>query len=124
MEIVSIVLQSLLALMFLMAGFGKASGNKMHVENFDKWRLPQWFRVLTGLVQLAAVVLLIVGYWDPSWVAAGALILSLVAIGGILTHVRAKDSFQQTFMILLLGIVAFVLLGLEWSHLADFPGFE
>lgn len=124
MDIVSIVLQSLLALMFLMAGFGKVSGNKMHVDNFDKWRLPQWFRVFTGLVQLAAAAMLIIGYWDPSWVAVGALLLGAVAIGGVLTHLRAKDPFGQTFMILLLGVVAFVLLGLEWSSLADFPGFE
>lgn len=32
MTIFSIVLQSLLALMFLMAGFGKVTGSKMHVE--------------------------------------------------------------------------------------------
>lgn len=34
MNIVSIVLQSLLILAFVMAGSGKVAGSKMHVDNF------------------------------------------------------------------------------------------
>ncbi len=96
MNIFSIVLQSLLALAFLMAGLGKVSGSKMHVENFKKWRMPQWFRVVTGLIEFVSAAALIIGFWEPSWVAAGALVIGITAIGGILTHVRAKDSLKDT----------------------------
>jgi len=124
MEIVVIVLQSLLALMFLMAGMGKTTGSKLHVEAFKQWGLPQWFRVVTGLVELLAAVALIIGFWEPSWTAAGALALGIVGIGGTLTHIRAKDTFKQTFMILLLGILAVVLFFLTMSDLSSFPGLE
>jgi uncharacterized membrane protein YphA (DoxX/SURF4 family) len=124
MTVFSIILQSVLALMFLMAGMGKVSGSKMHVEGFKHWRLPQWFRIVTGIVELAGAVALIVGYWEPSWVALGALILGITGIGGILTHIRVKDPFKQTFMILFLAIIAIVLFALNASDLSDFPGFN
>jgi putative oxidoreductase len=108
MAILSFILQGLLALMFLMAGLGKITGSKMHVEGFKHWGLPQWFRVVTGLVELVGAVALIIGFWTPSWTAVGALLLGVTAIGGILTHLRVKDSFKQTFPIIFLAALAVV----------------
>lgn len=124
MNIVVHILQSILALMFLMAGTGKMFGSKMHVEGFKHWQLPQWFRVVTGVVEFAAAVALIIGYWEPSWLAAGALLLGITAIGGSITHIRVKDTFKQTMPIVLLGVLAFALFFLTMSDLADFPGFQ
>jgi putative oxidoreductase len=124
MEILSIVLQILLILMFLMAGLGKIIGSKMHIEGFNHWRLPQWFRVVTGIVEFAAAVALIIGFWEQSWVAIGALILGVTAIGGIITHMRVKDSLKQTFPIIFLGILSFILLIINISELSNFPGFK
>lgn len=104
------ILQGLLIVMFLMAGVGKTVGLQMHKESFDKWRFPQWFRVVTGLVEVAGAVLLIIGFWNTTSGIAGALLLGLTAIGGVLTHIRAKDSIKETFAIILLGIIAFILL--------------
>lgn len=59
MDILAYVLQGLLTLMFLMAEYGKATGSKMHVEGFKHWRLPQWFRVVTGIVELVGAAALI-----------------------------------------------------------------
>ncbi|NYE04185.1 putative membrane protein YphA (DoxX/SURF4 family) [Bacillus niacini] len=110
MEILTYVLQGILALMFLMAGFGKVTGSKMHVEAFTHWKLPQWFRVVTGLVELAGAVLLIVGYWYSTSAMAGSLLLGITGVGGIITHIRVKDSFKDTSMILFLAILSFVVL--------------
>ena len=120
----SIVLQSLLALMFLMAGLGKIAGSKMHVEGFKHWKLPQWFRIVTGIVELVGATALVVGYWESSSVALGALILGITGIGGIITHIRVKDSFKQTFMILFLAVISIVLFAMNASEFADFPGFK
>ncbi|WAH35961.1 DoxX family protein [Alicyclobacillus dauci] len=110
MTILRWVLEAILILMFLMAGFGKVAGSKMHREGFEHWRLPQWFRVVTGLVELIGAALLIIGFWHKDFVIAGALVLGVTAIGGIITHLRVKDSFKDMSMILLLGIISFVLL--------------
>jgi putative oxidoreductase len=124
MNVLTIVLQSLLGLAFLMAGVGKIFGSQMHVDGFKHWRLPQWFRIVTGLVELVGAVSLIIGFWEPSWIAAGALLLGVTCIGGVLTHIRVKDSFKQTFPIILLGILSFILFFITLSDLSGFPGFK
>lgn len=108
MEIATYLLQGILVLMFLMAGFGKVTGSKMHVEGFKHWRLPQWFRVVTGIVELAGAILLIIGYWSPTYALVGAFLLGCTGIGGVLTHIRVKDSFKATSTILFLGILAWI----------------
>lgn len=124
MEILSIVLQSLLILAFFFAAAGKMMGTRMHVDNFNHWRLPQWFRIITGSLENLGVAALIIGFWEPSWVAAGALLLSVISIGGIITHIRAKDSFKQTSSIIFLGILSVGLFVLNYSELLNFPGFN
>lgn len=96
--------------MFLIAGFGKVIGSKMHREGFDHYQLPQWCRVITGVVELIGVVFLIVGFWQYNFLIAGALLFGVVGIGGTITHIRVKDGFKDTFLIVLLGIIAFLLL--------------
>ncbi|WP_025785291.1 DoxX family protein [Sporosarcina sp. D27] len=108
MEIILNVLQGVLIFLFLFAGFGKVTGSQMHIENFNTWGLPQWFRVVTGIIEVAGAALLIIGYWVPISVLIGALLLGITGVGGILTHIRMKDSFKETAMILLLTILSFI----------------
>jgi len=106
------VLQGLLAAMFVMASLGKVSGAKAQKDTFNHLRLPQWFRWITGLVELVGAALLIAGYWNTDLTKAGALVIGITAIGGTAAHLRVKDGMKQTFMIVLLGIIAFVIVGL------------
>ncbi|WP_138751328.1 DoxX family protein [Paenibacillus sinopodophylli] len=110
MAILSWILQGLLAVMFIMAGSGKTMGSKMHVEAFTKWGLPQWFRIITGVVELAAAILLIAGFWIEGAAILGAAISIAVGFGGVVTHIRVKDTFKDTAMIAILGILSIILL--------------
>ena len=110
MTILAWILQGLLALMFLMAGVQKVAGSKMHTEAFQKWGYPQWFRVVTGVIELGAAILLIGGFWNETAAIIGAAILVAVGIGGVITHIRIKDTMKDTAMIGVLGILALALL--------------
>ena len=110
MTILTWGLQGILALLFLMAGVQKAFGSKMHTEAFAKWGYPQWFRVVTGIVDFAAVVLLIIGFWVDGATTLGAAILIAIGIGGVITHIKVQDTLKDTAMIEILGILALVLL--------------
>lgn len=110
MEIFGWVVQGLLAVAFLMAGLGKLFGSEMHKKSFEHWRLPQWFRVVTGLVETIAAVLLIVGFWYYTALISGAWLLVVVGFGGVITHARVRDSFKDTLTITVLGILAIILL--------------
>jgi putative oxidoreductase len=121
LNILAIVLQALLGLVFLMAAFGKISGQKMHVDSFTKWGFPQWFRVMTGLVELVGAVGFIVGIWTNSWAAVAGLLLAITMLIAMLVHVKIKDPLKDTFPSIVLFILSLVVLLLQWSELSQFP---
>ena len=101
MLILTIVLQSWL--LFSMAFFGgsKIAGAKHQVELFDSIQRPQWFRVVTGYVQLIGCIGLIIGYWYPgiaAWAGIGIGIMMLLAC---LSHLRVKHPFGKMIPALL-----------------------
>lgn len=62
MLIVQWILQFVLAAIFLLSSSGKLKGSKMHKKSFEEWGMPQSFRVITGMVELIAAILVIVCY--------------------------------------------------------------
>jgi putative oxidoreductase len=75
--------RGLLALAFAAAGTAKLYGVPMLVEEFEHIGLEQWFRYLTGTLEILGAVLIII----PSTVAFGAALLCCIMIGAIFTHV-------------------------------------
>src|SRR3981081_3014173 len=66
MIIISVILQSFLLVSMTFGGGGRLAGAKSFVEMFESIELPQWFRVVTGLVQLTGAAGLVIGYWYPA----------------------------------------------------------
>ena len=75
-------LQIVSAALFLFAGALKLTGAPMMVQMFDTIGLGQWFRYVTGSLEVISAVLLLV----PSLARFGALALSVTMVGAILTH--------------------------------------
>ena len=75
-------LQIVSAGMFLLAGALKLTGNPMMVQMFGAIGLGQWFRYLTGTIEVAGAVVLLV----PAVSAYGAAALAATMVGAILTH--------------------------------------
>ena len=71
MYIVFVILQSFLLVSMTFGGASKLAGSKNFVEMFDSLKLPQWFRVVTGIVQLAGAAGLVIGYWYMEVAAMG-----------------------------------------------------
>src|SRR5258705_5313364 len=82
-NIVLWVLQIAAAGMFLMVGFLKLSGNAQLVGLFEAIGLEQWFRYLTGTLEVAGALLLVI----PRTSGLGALMLAGVMTGAVVTHV-------------------------------------
>jgi uncharacterized membrane protein YphA (DoxX/SURF4 family) len=76
------ILQGLAAAAFLMAGAAKLSGQPVMVEMFDKVGLGQWFRYLTGSIEVVSAILLLVPKLTP--VGAGLLVCTMT--GAVITH--------------------------------------
>ena len=75
-------LQIVSAALFLFSGALKLTGAPMMVQMFDTIGLGQWFRYLTGGLEVISAVLLLV----PSLARFGALALAVTMVGAILTH--------------------------------------
>ena len=124
MHIVMIVMQTFLIFMFLMASFRKLTGDKTAIEEFKTLRLPQWFRVFTGVYELVTAAALIIGYWDTGWIALGSLLIAIFAIVGTLAMVRVKEPFKNMIMIIVIAVFAIILFLNNVSELSNFPGFN
>src|SRR5216684_2613977 len=77
------VLQIAAAGMFLMVGFLKLSGDARLIGLFQAIGLGQWFRYLTGTLEVAGALLLLI----PRTSGLGALMLAGVMTGAVVTHV-------------------------------------
>lgn len=68
--------------MFFTARYPKLLGDPQAVEGFETIGLGQWFRYLTGLVEVVSAILLLI----PATAGIGALLLIATMIGSIVTH--------------------------------------
>ena len=90
--------------MFLMVGFLKLSGDPQMVGLFDAIGLGQWFRYLTGSLEVLGAILLLV----PRLSGLGALLLVGVMLGAVPTHLFVVGGSPLSAIILLIvtGVVA------------------
>jgi uncharacterized membrane protein YphA (DoxX/SURF4 family) len=98
------ILQIGAAGMFLMAGFSKLSGNPLMVGMFDAIGLGQWFRYLTGALEVAGAVLLLI----PRLSGLGALLLVGVMLGAVATHlfIIGGSPLMAIILLVVTGVVA------------------
>ncbi|WP_408006337.1 DoxX family protein [Pseudalkalibacillus sp. A8] len=109
MTVISIILQSLLAAYFVFSGIVKVIGAKYWTDIFVNLKLPQWFRVVTGIVQLIGAAALVIGYWIEGAVVLAGIWLGVTMLMACLAHFRVKDPFGKTapalvFLVLVLTL--------------------
>lgn len=77
------ILQIGAAAMFLKAGSAKLTGDPLMVGLFNAIGFGQWFRFLTGALEVAGAIALAI----PAAAVYGAVVLTFVMAGAVLTHV-------------------------------------
>lgn len=109
--VLSIILQVLLGLGFMMFGYQKFVSEDMK-QGFHYFGYGDGFRIFTGLFEVAAGMLMLVGIWVPVLALVGGIMVVMTMIGAIGTHVKMKDAVKNMMMpivLLLLGAVVVVL---------------
>jgi uncharacterized membrane protein YphA (DoxX/SURF4 family) len=99
-------LQGLAALAFLAAGGSKLASAPAMVEMFAKIGAGQWFRYLTGALEVFGAVAL----FAPRAAFYGALLLAMVMVGAIVTHLAILGGSPVPALVLLVivGTVAWL----------------
>jgi uncharacterized membrane protein YphA (DoxX/SURF4 family) len=100
----ALILQGLLAAAFLAAGGAKLAGVPTLVQLFDQIGAGQWFRIVTGLVEVAGAVALLV----PGFAALGAAWLGATMFFAVLTHFFILHTSALPALVLLALNVAVV----------------
>ena len=99
--------QIALAGMFLLAGSPKLLGDPAMVGLFDAIGIGQWFRYVTGLIEVGSAVALLV----PSLAVFGAVALVPTMIGAVATHLFIVGGSPVLPAILLVGSA-----GVVWAR--------
>lgn len=108
-----LAIKGLLALAFALAGAAKLAGAAMMVATFETLGLGQWFRYVTGLIELGGAVLLFV----PGLQALGAALLLCTMIGAVAAHLLVLGPSAVPAVVL--GLMAAVVL---YRHRDQIPG--
>ena len=96
------VASALLALIFVLAGIAKLIGADIVIERFQAWGYPISLMRVVGLIEVLGALALLV----PSITSLGALALSLVMVGAIVTHIAfGSPLFAVVPLTLLVGLV-------------------
>ena len=100
------VLQGLAAFAFLAAGGSKLASAPPMVEMFAKLGAGQWFRYVTGSLEVIGAVALLF----PRTAFYGASLLAMVMVGAIVTHLAILGGSPVPALVLLVivGTVAWL----------------
>jgi uncharacterized membrane protein YphA (DoxX/SURF4 family) len=114
MQIMIIVVQVVLGLLFVLIGSATVAGMKMLVENFRRFGYPQWFRVVTGSLEVLGGIGLLIGIrllWLAELASAG---LTLVMLGAVLTQLRTRDPWKKIALAIVLGVLTSLVVVSYW----------
>jgi putative oxidoreductase len=95
----------ILAIAFISAGGAKLFGVPMLVESFHTLGLGQWFRYLTGALEVIGAILILM----PAWSALGAIFFCCIMVGATLAHltVLPGSALPAIVLFILAAVVAF-----------------
>ncbi len=86
-EVVAWLFTALLIFAFFSAGAAKLSSSGGWVTAFRIWGYPVWFRILIGVLEILAALLLVL----PRFAPYGCMLIAVIMFGGIGTHIAVHD---------------------------------
>lgn len=103
------VFQVLIALMLGFMGASKLIGTEMELERFARIGIGQWFRYVTGLIELGGSIALVV----PRTSVIGAIVIAAVMFGAFVTQqLRLDGSFFPL-------VVSMIAVYIAWARRGD-----
>ena len=106
------VAQIALAVMFLFSGGSKLVGATAMVTLFDAIGLGQWFRYVTGVVEVTAAIALLI----PSAAHLGAMLLIPTMLCAAAANLFPGQSLAAPLVLLLVAVAV------AWAHRKRLPG--
>lgn len=112
-DVVLWVFALFLAWVFIRQGLAKFDDASGWARAFRTWHFPGWFRILIGVLEISAALLLL----TRRTAFAGAVIIMVVMLGAMGTHIYWGQPRQVTSEILPLFLSSMVALGRRKSFI-------
>ena len=110
----------LFGVVMILSGGSKLAGVDVHVQHFEQWDYPQWFRVVTGLTEVGGAIGLLLGRRRPVLGVLGGTLITGTMMGAIYTHVvRVGESPSEAQRPAALLTGALLVLGTHLQRLGD-----
>jgi putative oxidoreductase len=112
MRWITITLQALLGLMFMLSATLKLTGGteeiRLHLG------IAPWFWAVIALVETVGVMSLLAGIKYPRLAAFGGLWLGATMFGGIVSHVLVADPLTEMIPAIVLMALSLTVVALQW----------
>lgn len=106
--------QGLLGVGMLGAGGTKLAGAESQVETFERLGYPQWFRLVTGGLEVIAALALLASFVvGPLLAFVGSLLVGVVLLGALGSHLRVGDEPGEMAPAAVLLVLAALV---AWNH--------
>jgi uncharacterized membrane protein YphA (DoxX/SURF4 family) len=106
-DVVLWIFSLFLAWIFIRQGWSKFSNTSGWAQAFRAWHFPVWFRVMIGVIETSAALLLL----TRRTAFAGAIMIVVVMIGAMATHIYWGRPGQITSEVLPLTLATIVAFG-------------
>ncbi|MGH7725318.1 MAG: DoxX family protein [Candidatus Eiseniibacteriota bacterium] len=105
------VVSAFLVYVFVPQGLAKFSDSSGWARAFAGWHYPVWFRILIGIIETGAALLLL----TRRTASIGAAMIAVVMLGGMGTHLYWGQARYMTSEVVPLTASLVVLVG-RWRH--------
>lgn len=102
-------IKGLLGIAMVGVGGMKLAGAEDLVEDFERYGYPQWFRALTGAIEVLAAIILFASFVMSSTAElVGSVTVVVVMLGALATHIKVGDDASDMLPPVVLLVLALV----------------
>ncbi|NRD78507.1 DoxX family protein [Bacillus sp. BRMEA1] len=113
MQIVTIILEIILGIGYVIVGFMKF-GAKEPVESFKQYGYSVGFRILVGIAEILGGIGMLIGIWSKLAGSLAGLWIVVIMLGALVTQIRAKSHANEVMLPVYFLVLALVVPVLNW----------
>ena len=107
MSMTTMILQILFGIMFTSLGVLVLVRAKIAMGMLNQLKLPNWFCVLTGIVELIGGVSMLAGIWNAYFAVFAGVWLGITMLVGAALHLRVKQPITAGIPAIVIGLLSF-----------------
>ncbi len=102
----TLIIQVVIGALFAFLSFLAFTGANYTKEKMIHLQLPNYFRYVTGFVQLVGGMFMLIGIWYTDVAVLGGVWITMIMLVGIVLRIRSHESIISTIPAIIIGILS------------------